>query len=165
VDILSSKTIIGVVVKANKLVMSKRSSSQIKWANSYVNVETVTDYDDKNHLRGQYTGKSDTAAIVAAHPNDTASNNAAKYCNSYSTAGTSAGNWYLPSGGELFDYFSSNQSILKPVFANLGWSTDSLYWSTSENSAAYAWQISFESLYRFTERKDLSWYVSCYLEI
>ena len=99
--VYSTKTPIGVVVKTNELVMSLATKS-MSWASSYVDVSGVTNYTGNTSVQTDYNGKANTLAIVSAYPSDTTSNNAAKYCNSYSTAGTSAGQWYLPAVGEIY---------------------------------------------------------------
>ena len=138
--VYSNKTPIGVVVKTNELAMSLATKS-MTWASSYVDVSGVTNYTNSSDAITDYDGKANTLAIVSTHTSDTTSNNAAKYCNSYSTAGTSAGDWYLPAMGEIGYIYDSN-TTLAATFSSLGLSFPSTnLWSSSEgegNTAAWA---------------------------
>ena len=140
-DVLSNKTAIGVVVKTNELVMSL-STKNMTWASSYVDVSGVINYTSSTSAKTDYNGKANTLAIVAAYPSDTTSNNAAIYCNSYSTAGTSAGQWYLPAAGETYEYIYANNTTLEATFGSFGLGFPSIFfWSSSEYDYYYAWVV------------------------
>jgi len=137
----SSKTAIGVVVKDNELVLSQKKSSDMKWSNAYTDT-SLTNYTSSTDAKTDFNGKSNTAVIVAAHPSETASNNAAIYCNTYTTAGTSAGDWYLPAAGELYSYVYGNYSAINTAMTAIGWTFGSAYfWSSSEQSNYLAWYV------------------------
>jgi len=161
----SSKTAIGVVIKDNALVMSKDRVSMY-WSNAYTDT-SLTNYSSSTDAKTDFNGKSNTAVIVAAHPSETTSNNAAIYCNSYTTAGTSAGDWYLPAAGELYSYVYGNYSTLEPVFVDsLGWSDFYWYfWSSSEKSYSNAWFVYSGSGGVNRDDKDFTSSVSCLLDI
>jgi len=161
----SSKTAIGVVVKDNELVLSKKKS-WITWA-SNASVDTSLTNMSQSQAQADFNGKSNTAVIVAAYPSDTSSNNAAIYCNTYSTAGTSAGDWYLPAAGELYSYVYGNYSTLEPVYVDsFGWSDFNWYfWSSSEDDYNDAWLVNSTSGYVYTNGKDGTYSVSCLLPI
>ena len=140
-DNLSNKTAIGIVVKDNELVMSPFTYG-ITWAsNTSTDVSELPNFTSEADAFDDYNGKANTLAIVSAYPSDTTSNNAAKYCNSYSTAGTSAGQWYLPSAGELYSYMYGNINIWRSNANALEWSYFGLYelWSSSEYNDYGAW--------------------------
>jgi len=137
----SSKTAIGVVVKDNALVLSQKKSSTMYWSNAYTDT-SLTNYTSITDAKTDFNGKSNTAVIVAAHPSETASNNAAIYCNTYTTAGTSAGDWYLPAAGELYSYVYGNYSAINTAMTAIGWTFGSAYfWSSSEQSNYLAWYV------------------------
>jgi len=138
----SSKTAIGVVIKKNELVMSKDRVTMTWASNTSTNVSGITDMSS-SQAQADMNGKANTLAIVSTYTSDTTSNNAAKYCNSYSTAGTSAGDWYLPAAGELYSYVYGNYSTLSSVYTgSLGWSSFSYwFWSSSEYSSNGAWGV------------------------
>ena len=163
--VVSGKTAIGVVVKDNALVMSKDRVS-MTWSSAYTDT-SLTNCSSSANAKTDYNGKSNTAVIVAAHPSETTSNNAAIYCNSYTTAGTSAGDWYLPAAGELYSYVYGNYSTLEPVFVDsLGWSDFYWYfWSSSEKSYSNAWFVYSGSGGVNRDDKDFTSSVSCLLDI
>ena len=134
-----SKTAIGVVVEDNAYVMSKPTS--MTWASDSKDVSGLTNFSSEDEAKGDYLGKLNTAAIVAAYSSDTTSNNAAKYCNSYSTAGTSAGQWYLPAAGELYDGLYLNNKKVTRAFTQLGVAVSGYFWSSSEYSSGGAWFV------------------------
>ena len=109
-DLDTSKTVIGIVVKDNELIMGETTTRP--WSKNTIDVDGVTNYTSSSDAKTDYNGKANTLAIVSAHSGETASENAAIYCNSYSTAGTSAGDWYLPALGELYDYVYRNYTTL-----------------------------------------------------
>lgn len=140
----TSKTIVGVVVKYNELVMSKPVSS-ITWAsNVNIDVADLPSYNTEDTARTDYNGKANTVAIVSAYSNDNANNNAAKYCISYSIAGTVAGQWYLPAAGELYAYWASNFNTLKPTLTTLNWSYNGWFWSSTEIYSNSAWGVFYD---------------------
>ena len=163
--VYSTKTPIGVVVKTNELVMSLTTKS-MTWASSYVDVSGVTNYTSDTDAKTDYNGKANTLAIVSTYTSDTTSNNAAKYCNSYSTAGTSAGQWYLPAAGEIYGYIYASYQTLEATFSSLGLSFPRAYlWSSSEYGNYYAWTV-------YSYDGNVDWYgknnaysVSCLLAL
>ena len=160
-----SKTAIGVVVEDNAYVMSVPKSG-MKWAsNTSTDVSSITNYDSGDAAKGDYLGKLNTTAIVAAYSSDTTSNNAAKYCNSYSTAGTSAGQWYLPAAGELYDGLYLNNKKVTRAFAQLGVAVSGYFWSSSEYINFYAWSVT--SIYGLVSNLNKGDYysVSCLLAL
>ena len=160
----SSKTAIGVVVKDNELVLSQKKSSMY-WSYAYTDT-SLTNYTSSTDAKTDFNGKSNTAVIVAAHPSETASNNAAIYCNTYTTAGTSAGDWYLPAAGELYSYVYGNYSAINTAMTAIGWTFGSAYfWSSSERSNDLAWGVGSGGGYVNNTSKDILRSVSCLLAI
>ncbi|MBQ8436270.1 MAG: hypothetical protein IJX20_01325, partial [Alphaproteobacteria bacterium] len=126
----------------NELIISQKKSSKMTWA-SNASTDTSLTNMSQSQAKTDFNGKSNTAVIVAAYPSDTSSNNAAIYCNEYSTAGTSAGDWYLPAAGELYSYVYSNYSTINPIATTLSWDYfDGYYfWSSSEGNVFFAWRV------------------------
>ena len=93
------------------------------------------------------SGKSNTAAILAYGEANNIEYPAAEYCNTYSTTGTNARDWFLPSLEEL-KLLSNNFSEINSVLTALGKPiTDGqYYWSSSEGSSfMYAWRLVLSS--------------------
>ena len=87
------------------------------------------------------SGKSNTAAILAYGKANNISYPAAEYCNTYSTAGTKAGDWFLPSLEELkilSNNFSEINNSLKVLGKAMREATDGYYWSSSESTYSTA---------------------------
>lgn len=141
--VIDGKTPIGVVIKNDSLVISEMSFPTKRWAGSdTIDVADVTNYTSCADAITDYNGKANTLAIVAAYPSDTTSNNAAIYCNSYSTAGTNAGDWYLPAAGEVYNYVVPNSQAIWNTTGYLDWEfTSNYFWSSSEKSASNAWAM------------------------
>ncbi len=162
----SSKTAIGIVVKDNALVLSQKASSTMYWSDAYTDT-SLTNYSSSTDAKTDFNGKSNTAVIVAAHPSETSSNNAAIYCNTYSTAGTSAGDWYLPAAGELYSYVYGNYSTINPIAITLSWDYFGGYyfWSSSEISGGLAWAVLFSGGSMDHSGKGINNSVACFLAI
>ncbi len=163
--VVSGKTAIGIVVKDNELVMSNTKSSTMYWSNAYTDT-SLTNYGSSTDAKTDFNGKSNTAVIVAAHPTETVDNNAAIYCNSYSTEGTNAGDWYLPAAGELYSYVYGNwSSKLSATATKLSWSLSTYFWSSSEKSNNIAWYVGSYTGGMNLNYKTGTGSVSCFLDI
>jgi len=164
--VVSGKTAIGIVVKDNELIISQRSSSAYQWASNTSTDTSLTNITSIIDAKTDFNGKSNTAVIVAAYSSDTTLNNAAIYCNSYSTAGTNAGDWYLPAAGELYSYVYGNYSKINTTMEKLGWSFLEL-WSSSEKSASDAWLVSinYDDVYEDCKNCSSGAGTNCFLEI
>ena len=162
----SNKTAIGVVVKDNELVISQIRSTGMRWSGSSTNVSGITETTDKEVAKQDFNGKANTLAIVSTFTSDTVDNNAAINCNSYSTEGTNAVDWYLPAAGELYSYVYGNYSKINTTMTKLSWTFGSRYfWSSSEVSDSRAWYVHSDNdnvpyLYKYNNRS-----VSCFLAI
>ncbi len=161
---------VGVVVKANALVMSWIKSSEMAWAsNTTTNVSGITNISYSSAVKADYAGKANTLAIVATYTSDTTSNNAAIYCNEYAPVGmeSSKGQWHLPAVGELYDYVYGNYNTLLNIYTtHLGDSDFSYrFWSSSEYDGRYAWHVysNKDSLRHYD--KDYTNAVSCFLAL
>lgn len=164
----SSKTVAGIVVKDNALVMSQPVT--MKWAsNTTTDVSGLTNITSTETALTDMGGRGNTMSIVSAYSSDTTSNNAGVYCNSY-TGGISgtAGHWYLPAAGELYTYLFGNYSNLKPVASILSWSNfeSTYFWSSSEDDGGSAWGVLSCGGSMYTTIKIGSHYsVSCLLAL
>ena len=89
-------------------------------------------------------GKKNTSTILAYCKANGKSCPAFEYVNSYKTEGTLAGDWYLPALGELSAIYG-NMSVLNAALGKIAAMrlVTSYYWSSSENSNYYAWELYF----------------------
>ena len=111
------------------------------------------------NVANDFQGRANTKAIVRWANNLstplTTSNCAAKYCNDSVAAsgvpGYTAGNWWLPSMGELFNA-CRNHALLKAKGTQVLSSQYSI-WSSTQYSAAYAWYVlSYGGVYNDNKR-------------
>ena len=126
VKAIDGKTAIGIVFDTEKRLAMALDEASLEWGGYGKEIGSAA--------RGT-SGKSNTAAILAYGETNNIEYPAAEYCNTYSTAGTKAGDWFLPSLEELkllADNFSGINSLLtvlgKPTIG------DEYYWSSSESS-------------------------------
>ena len=125
---ITTKTAIGVVLcPVNRLAVALDEKS-LEWGGYNKEIGSAA--------RGT-SGKSNTAAILAYGKANNISYPAAEYCNTYSTAGTKAGDWFLPSLEELkllSNNFSEINNSLKVLGKVMDDTESGYYWSSSENS-------------------------------
>ena len=95
-------------------------------------------------------GARNTIDIVAQSGN-VAATSAAVYCSELTYGGYS--DWFLPSKDEL------NQMYVNRVALATSFSTDSLYWSSSEFASVSAWTQYFASLLQAANDKGNGYYV------
>lgn len=97
-------------------------------------------------------GRANTNKTVAAMPN-TSGNTQAEYpafyaVNIFYTNGTSAGDWYVPSKGELSLYQTNYADInakiqaIKNASSSIVNTVNDLQWSSTESSSDYSWRLS-----------------------
>lgn len=100
---------------------------------TWVSEGAISDFNGKAHTA--YLGKSSSS-----YP-------AGGYCYQYSTSGKSAGEWYLPSAGELTLLWELQKTgvICKDKQDCFNDFTRKGYWSSSEHSAESAWYLNFVS--------------------
>ena len=169
----SSKTVAGIVVKDNALVMSE--PVHIPWSTFSTNVSGLTDIHDSSTAIADMNGKSNTSAIVSEHQvsGETPSSSAALYC--YHYYGNSAemygtlNNWYLPAAGELHNYVSNNRIMfVSRACDTLGWDYWCgmiNFWSSSEYNDGAAWVGDISGNTAINVSKSSLLPVSCFLDI
>ena len=142
------------------------SSAHIASPYLYVNGEYIFNegvyngcVDDTVSMFSDMDGKANTGIINDSdHP-------AAQYCATYSTNGTSQGDWYLPAMGELgfimprFD--TINSAITKVGGTTLD--TSEYYWSSTQVSTDYACSIGVEKGIVSRYYKTAKWRVRPFL--
>ena len=152
----------------------------VHWANERKEIKAAQSDDD---------GLSNTKAIIAAHPKDNPSNNAAWLCYEYNrTHGQDASKdlsgWYLPAKDELnkiYLFAKANNLIGKGCAGSKAggvqclvgggnyegdkdWNKDNqykIYWSSTEYSGSYvfAWSQFFTDGYQYDYYKATKWLV------
>jgi len=139
----SSKTVAGIVIKDNELVMSE--PIHIPWGGQGTDISGLDNINNKFVAQTDMNGESYTSIIVSVHRELglNSSGSVAIYCNSYTggISGTS-GKWYLPAAGELYTYLYGNYSTINPVATTLNWSYfNGWYWSSTEINSTDVWKV------------------------
>ena len=139
-----SKIPIGVVFdRANKLAIGLgESSSTLEWSPKNFDVPGVENIRDATKVSQDMDGKKNTSTILAYCKTKRENCPAFEYVNSYKTEGTKAGDWYLPSMGELYAIYD-NVGVLNVVLGKIGGTRldRDFYWSSSEYSEDDAWYL------------------------
>lgn len=121
----------------NRIIWGKYDTAAAKTDNP-----EIPNNDDGNKDISVYSGKAFTKVLVDKYGSDA---EAAYACSIYSTEGTNAGDWYLPSASEVKQFFSNNYTVINNTLKKLknaskGYTFETSYiWSSSEcdNDDAY----------------------------
>ena len=162
----SNKTPIGIVVKDYELIMSNKTEN-IQWGGFDSDISILTNYNNIADAKTDFNGKANTAKIVGHFGEDVDTTlHAGLFCHKYSTAGTNAGDWYLPATGELYSYVYNNYNKLSHTW-NLAWniSLSNSFWSSSEYSNKFAWYVYSGNGYTNTLPKTDTHSVTCFLAL
>ena len=128
VKAIDGKTAIGIVFDTEKRLAMALDEASLEWGGYGKEIGSAA--------RGT-SGKSNTAAILAYGEANNIKYPAAEFCNTYSTAGTNAGDWFLPSMEELeslaANYIVVNEKLMT-IAGKTTISEKSSYWSSSELS-------------------------------
>ena len=146
-NMVASKTPIGVVFDAtNRLIIGLEQSHQYWSYPDYFDVPGVENITSSTLAITDLDGKKNTSTILAYCKTKGKSCPAFEYVNSYKTEGTKAGDWYLPSMGELYAIYG-NMGVLNVALGKIAATrlTTSWYWSSSENSTGNAWRLYFSN--------------------
>ena len=139
-----SKTPIGVVFDhSGKLAIGLEESPEY-WSDGYFDVPGVDNIKDHTLAITDLDGKKNTSTILAYCKANGYSCPAFEYVNSYKTEGTKAGDWYLPSMGELYAIYG-NMGVLNVALGKIAATRLVVgdYWSSSETSDYGAWLLYF----------------------
>lgn len=162
--VVSGKKAIGVVFsKEDQLAVALTDlGSSLPWSpnGKYEDVTALSNCGNSaTVLACNPNGKDNTSKIVAQYGSTT--NYAAAYCADYATSGTSKGDWYLPSIGELSLLYNA-KSFVNATLGLLGRSPlieSHYYWSSTENGNLHSWVLSMGNGNIYYDFKLSSYYV------
>ena len=138
----NAKTMIGIVVKDYELIMAQDIIIS-KWASSESTIANLPSITEKSSALADYSGQTNTSAIVA-HYGNSVENVAGVYCyNYYPTAMENSKNsWYLPAQGEVYEYLYKNWEKLALSLEKLNKPIPNVYvWSSTVYSIHSAWTV------------------------
>ena len=154
---VSGKTPIGVVFDRRGKAIGLEQPKKY-WSTSSFDVPGVDNITD---AITDLDGKKNTSTVLAYCKANGKSCPAFEYVNSYKTEGTKAGDWYLPSMGELYTIYG-NMSVLNVALGKIAatrLTTLSYYWSSSEHSNSNAWKLNFDHSSMYGDDKNDDNYV------
>ena len=157
-NVVASKTPIGVIFDAsNKLAIGLEESQRLYWSTTTFDVPGLSNIESS--ATADWQGKNNTKVVLEYCKTKGKSCPAFEYVNSYKTEGTQAGDWYLPAMGEL-QAISTNKDTLNSTLARIGGTKfRESYWSSSEYSSNYAWQLRFDNGNMDEVNKSSGYYV------
>ena len=162
----SNKTAIGVVVKDRELIVSLEIPNQT-WSTADEDIADLPNLTENTEALNDFNGKSNTQIIVDYYgENADISKIAGLYCYKYTTEGTTEGMWYLPAGGELYNYIFLNYNIIKSMWSKAG-ATISNYalWSSTEKNYFYTMAMNSDGSFIGRPKHYYNQSVVCFLEI
>lgn len=147
------------------------------WGYYGTDISGLTNYATADEAKTDFDGWTNTQAIMeyvsdkTINPIPSGQTNgvyqAAMVCQRYNPDGGSAGQWYLPAAGELWNYVAVNRSALNTAFqtyGGLGLQRDD-YWSCNERSGIETYYIDY-SLNRLIESyKNNNKYVRAFIQL
>ena len=141
---VSGKTPIGVVFDHSGKLAIGLEHSQKYLSTTNFDVPGVDNITDDALAITDLDGKKNTSTVLAYCKANGKSCPAFEYVNSYKTEGTKAGDWYLPSIGELYAIYG-NMGVLNVALGKIAATRFGAiyYWSSSEYSTSGAWWLSF----------------------
>ena len=139
-NLISGKTAIGVVFDPDRnlaaaLTHSEKSWSQPTGSAPDTDITTLSNCSSENYASCDTDGKSNTIKILAFGRSKGFSYPAAEYCDNYTTSGTSAGTWFLPSAYESYLLFQQAKIINNTRTNLLGLNSlaEGGYWTSTES--------------------------------
>ena len=134
------------VVEGGKILVVAPTEATLYWSSAAVSAGGKTTTDRETALN-DWTGKTSTAAQITHNECKTESY-APGFCASYERVnangqGLTAGEWWLPSLGELMMIYANMRKINYALSLINGATqlAETWYWSSTEFSATYAWLL------------------------
>ena len=159
-DYVSNKTPIGVVFDCRKKLAIGLEESDEYWSTTMFDVPGLSNITSPSAVTADWQGKNNTRVVLEYCKANGKNCQAFEYVNSYKTEGTQAGDWYLPSMGELNAIHDNmdvlNNALGKIAATKLG-AND--YWSSSEDSYRYGWTLYFYNGGVYRNSKKEHYYV------
>lgn len=140
------------IVEGGKILVVAPTEATLYWSSAAVSAGGKTTTDRETALN-DWTGKTSTAAQIT-HSECNTESYAPGFCASYERVnangqGLTAGKWWLPSLGELMMIYANMRKINYALSLINGATqlAETWYWSSTEYSATYAWDLGLASGY------------------
>ena len=143
-SVIPSKTAVGIVayVAGSTRFAVALEETMAYFSTGREDVSCLTNYSNTSSAQTDFNGATNTSCMI--NYSGGYSYPAAEYCISYKpvTSGKGSSGWHLPAAGELyvtsFSYGAINLGLQKLSKTQL---SSNYYWSSSEASSYYAWQV------------------------
>lgn len=137
-----------VVVEGGRMLVVAPTEASLYWSSAAVSGGSTTT-GDRVTAFNDWNGKANTAAQIQ-HAECSSESYAPGFCAKYSRvnangSGLTAGKWWLPSEGELMCMYANMRKINYALSLIEGATplAETWYWSSTEFSATYAWNLNF----------------------
>ena len=143
-NMVASKTPIGVVFDTTNHLAIALDTKDKLWSDEDFDVPGLSNKTSHSAVIADWQGKKNTQIVLEYCKANGYSCPAFEYVNSYKTEGTKEGDWYLPAVGELRAIYQ-NKDVLDTALEKIDGTRlgTSYYWSSSEYSNFYAWNLRF----------------------
>lgn len=145
-EVVANKTPIGVVFDESRklaVALTESSSGGVSfWSSTNFDIPGLNNYDSAAEAKKDLNGRENTKTIINYCKANSKSCPAAEYANDYTTPGTVAGDWHLPSLGELSALFAKQTAVeetLTKVEGTTILNNNYSYTSSTEHSSANTW--------------------------
>ena len=135
-----------VIVEGGRMLVVAPTETSLYWSSAAVSGGGKTTADRQTVLH-DFEGKSNTVSQIT-HAECSGESSASGYCYQYSRTnangqGLIAGKWWLPSMGELMMIYANMRKINYALSLIEGATqlAETLYWTSTEYSATYAWGL------------------------
>lgn len=135
-----------VIVEGGKILVVAPTDEAMHWSSAAVSGGGTTT-SDRVTAMNDWNGKTNTAAQIT-HAECSSNAYAPGFCHQYSRVnangkGLTAGKWWLPSLGEMMMIYA-NKTKINYALSLISGATplqETAYWTSTENSAPYAWYL------------------------
>jgi hypothetical protein len=141
-----------VIVEGGKILVVAPTQTAITWSSAAVSGGGTTT-SDRVTAMNDWNGKTNTAAQIT-HTECSSNAYAPGFCHQYSRVnangkGLTAGKWWLPSLGEMMMIYANMTKINYALSLISGAMPlqETSYWTSTEDSAPYAWILSLNDGY------------------
>ncbi len=167
---IPNKTPVAIVVyKENgKKIITPVSYLYMYWASSNIDVVALDSLNTFDLALADMNGVTNSRLSRESFTNDNSTNNASWYCYNLEIEGfeDKNGQWYLPSFGEIYNYYYGNYTLISQGYATIGKTAITGWlWTSTEIANTNAWTFNCKQQTANNDSKRSEHYVSCFLAI
>ena len=151
---------VALITDNQKIMIEKMGEANAEWNSNTTlywgrnlngkNVAGITEITDQTVAKADFNGLDHTNAIIAAYTEHSVAMDARDMCSVLQTFNDGDNNggysdWYIPALGQLYEIYTNRTNINTALSAMTATqlSSDDYYWSSSECSDNYGWNVYF----------------------